>query len=257
MTWITIITVAVVVLLQSGSLNAAAVTTRKEEVQNEQLKPTDESTKPLRYHRRRILQVEDSPIFKNEAFSFIETSLRRIAGRPYVVDIDVWSRLLQSDLSMSMPTSTTTDTPMVPPPISSPVVSETDAPTAEPPSVMGTDEPTKTPSVGTDCDALNRTDAIRALLEGVTEIPDSESPRGMAFDWITNMDTATDPCTDSESTVARFALATFYYSTNGENWTDSTNWISSTESQCTWFGITCDDDGNVGALQLGTCTFTH
>lgn len=273
--WITIATL--VVLLQGRFLDAASVTTNNDEVVNEQLKANDDKTKPLRYRRRRILQVEDSPIFKNEAFTFIESTSRRLAGRPNkqpeaghrassihnVVDIDEWSRLLQSDLSMSMPPSATTDTPMVPP-TSSPVVSETDVPTAEPPSiaetdepsVMETDEPTKSPSDGLDCDALNRTDAIRTLLEDITEIPDGDgpfdSPQSMAFDWIANVDSATDPCTDSESTVTRFALATFYYSTNGENWTDSTNWISSTASQCTWYGITCNDDGDVDAFQLGT-----
>jgi hypothetical protein len=90
-----------------------------------------------------------------------------------------------------------------------------------------------TPSDGLDCDAVNHTDAIRNLREDITVTPDGDvpfdSPQGTAFDWMANVDTATDPCTDSDATITRFALETLYYSTNGENWTDSTNWISSTK----------------------------
>ena len=284
--WITVVPLVAVVLLQGRPSEAATVNANEEAVANEQQIINDERTKPLRYRRRRILQVEDSPIFKDEAFGFIEMSSNRIAGHPNkradaayrpssirnVVDIDVWSRLLQDDMSMSMPSPTATDPPIVvsPTPTSSPAASETDAPTADAPVVVETDAPTSdapvvmetdapvnTPSEASECDSLNRTNAIRTLLDDELDIPVDgdvplDSPQGMALDWITNDDNATDPCTESESTITRFALATFYYSTNGENWTDSTNWISATESQCTWYGITCNDDGNVDAFQLGT-----
>jgi hypothetical protein len=142
-----------VVLLKDRTLEAITVKMNNEEVAHKNRNTNDERTKPLRYRRRHIVQVEDSPTFKNGAFSFIESSSKRIAGCPNnhpdfgyrassvfdVVAIDVWSRRLQSDFSMSMPTSMTTEAPMVPP-TSSPFVSEMDAPTAEPPSFMETDE---------------------------------------------------------------------------------------------------------------------
>ena len=267
--WITLFTLVVVVLAQGKPSVSTSVKATDEAVINKQQKINEERTKPLRYRRRRILQVEDSPFFKDEVYTFVESSTERIAGsknkrsdaayRPFpirsVFDIDVWSRLLQSDMSMSLPTPTTSDAQLVSP-TSSPVIKETDVPTADAPSDTETVTPTKTPSEASECDSLNRTNAIQVLLEGITDTSYAEvsidSPQGMAFDWITTFDNATDPCTDSESTVTRFALATFYYSTNGENWTDSTNWISSAASQCTWYGITCNDDGDVDEFQLGT-----
>ena len=269
LSWITHVPLVLAVLILGGSLKTAAVNTNGEDVTNQEQRINGERPKPQRYWRRRILQVEDSPIFKDDAFGFIETSSKRITGRQNkrsdaayrptsmrnVADVDIWSRLLQSDMSMSMPTPTSTDAPSVSP-TTSPVITETDVPTIDAPAVMETNAPTKTPSEESECDSLDRTNVIRTLLEDVTDLPDDDlpidSPQGMAFDWITNVDNATDPCTDAESTFTRFALATLYYSTNGENWTDSTNWVSSSASQCTWYGIACNDDGDVDALQLGT-----
>jgi hypothetical protein len=303
--WIAIVAV---VLSAGKPLVAASMNENVAAITNQQKKDNKVGAQPLRFRRRRILKVENSPIFKDDALNFIETSSQRKLGylnkrsdlssrpisRRHAVDIDFfWSRLLQSDMSMSMPTPTTTDAPLASPSLS-PIIDETDepstgapsvpvtdvpsvpttdlpsAPTTVAPSDMETDTPTKAPSKTSECDPLNRTNAIRALLEDITDLPDGnvplDSPQGMAFDWITNIDNATDPCTDAESTVTRFALATLYYSTNGESWTDSTNWISSSVSHCTWYGITCDDNGDVDAFQLGTyfyyvkcyiCVFYH
>ena len=281
-----IVGLILVVLLQGGSLeatdaNAKANANTSSEASKNDISDERITGKPLRYRRQRILQVEDSPIFKTNVLSFIEQpsknlerhqnkrrdSSDRSSSIRNTIDVDMWSRLLQSDMSMSMPTPTTvTDEPVATPtstPLaattSTPVATETDEPTTEAPSVMGTDEPTKTPTEPSECDTLNRTNAIRTLLEDITELPEGDapfdSPQGMAYDWITNVDTATDPCTDAASTVTRFALATLYYSSNGENWTDSTNWISSTASQCTWYGITCNDNGDVETLQLCKCPY--
>ena len=41
----------------------------------------------------------------------------------------------------------------------------------------------------------------------------------------------------------RYALATLYYSTNGDNWLNNTNWKSDSH-ECLWKGIYCDLDAN-------------
>jgi len=37
------------------------------------------------------------------------------------------------------------------------------------------------------------------------------------------------------------ALVSFYHSTNGENWTNNTNWLSS-QPLSTWYGVTVDSN---------------
>lgn len=41
--------------------------------------------------------------------------------------------------------------------------------------------------------------------------------------------------------VEREALIALYNSTDGPNWTDSTNWLGEAGTECTWFGVTCDE----------------
>ena len=45
------------------------------------------------------------------------------------------------------------------------------------------------------------------------------------------------------------ALTTFFHSTHGENWKQSSGWTTS-ETVCTWFGVSCDALGSVIAIEL-------
>ncbi len=45
------------------------------------------------------------------------------------------------------------------------------------------------------------------------------------------------------SAAQRSALMALYNSTDGGNWTDSTNWLGAVGSECTWFGVECDSTG--------------
>ncbi len=49
----------------------------------------------------------------------------------------------------------------------------------------------------------------------------------------------------------RTALVNLYNNTNGSNWNDSTNWLGSAGTECTWSGVTCDDtNSNVIGISL-------
>jgi hypothetical protein len=187
--------------------------------------------KSLRLIRQRTLQVQKSPLrtdvdlAETRTHEAIESDERSGYESLSLDDIDVWSRLLQSDSSMMMQTPVPTVSPNSP----------TDAP------------------FNKECESLDRADAILTLIEDVSDsdsIADAESPQGMAFDWISNVDTSSDPCDDPELVVTRYALATFFESTAGDNWTESTNWLS-IESECNWYGISCDDNGHIDAFELG------
>ena len=49
-----------------------------------------------------------------------------------------------------------------------------------------------------------------------------------------------------EYVLQRYALATFYYTTNGSTWYNQTNWLSQAH-YCTWYGIVCCDSTTVGS----------
>ena len=42
----------------------------------------------------------------------------------------------------------------------------------------------------------------------------------------------------------RAALIEMYNSTGGANWTTSTNWLGAAGTECSWYGVTCDAEGN-------------
>lgn len=51
-----------------------------------------------------------------------------------------------------------------------------------------------------------------------------------------------DPRKESHASpwlVSRYALVVFYYSTLGEEWVLSTNWLTKSHT-CTWYGVSCD-----------------
>jgi hypothetical protein len=215
-------------------------------------------TPALRYRRYRILQVEDQSNFNDEIFGPLGGSALT-QGKPEKknrflnIDETVWGRLLQSDgsLSMSMPTAPTPSQPPVvetaaPATPSQPPVVITAAPaTPSQPPVVVTAAPTT-------CSSMNRSDTVLRLLEDIT--PDlanatSSSPQGMALSWILS-DDDTDPCVDPDSVQRRYALAALFLSTSGKSWINSTGWLSM-EFECSWYGISCSDTGDVERFELG------
>ena len=90
---------------------------------------------------------------------------------------------------------------------------------------------------------------------------DPNTPQGMAFDWMVNMDPVfdPDPCY-YPTTEQRYGLLTIYFSTSGASWTNSSEWLGDS-SECTWAGVVCGGDtddrrnlqasrGRVGKLNL-------
>lgn len=61
----------------------------------------------------------------------------------------------------------------------------------------------------------------------------------------TNISTTLELAIEQDS----LALVALYNSTDGDNWTNNTNWLSDS-SLSTWYGITLDDNGRVSEIQL-------
>jgi len=66
---------------------------------------------------------------------------------------------------------------------------------------------------------------------------ESEPPAVRAMSWILDVDQRIHGI---DSVADRFSLAAFYYGTQGDNWKNSTGWLSSS-SVCDWYGIVCND----------------
>jgi hypothetical protein len=81
------------------------------------------------------------------------------------------------------------------------------------------------------------------------------SPQYQAFNWLAS-DTFQGYYTD-EKVIQRYALATLYYSTNGEHWMNHEGWLLRGEDECgKWWqdnpekGIVCTDNGTITSLGL-------
>ena len=57
---------------------------------------------------------------------------------------------------------------------------------------------------------------------------------------------ATGPAAISQHDI----LTTLYNSTDGGSWTDNTNWLGAEGTECSWYGVQCDGDNKVTALDL-------
>eukprot|EP00986_Skeletonema_menzelii_P014129 scaffold8949_cov90-Skeletonema_menzelii.AAC.1 len=45
-------------------------------------------------------------------------------------------------------------------------------------------------------------------------------------------------------------MAVLYYATNGDCWVDNSGWLDFSQSECDWFGVTCNDENIVTKLGL-------
>jgi hypothetical protein len=102
------------------------------------------------------------------------------------------------------------------------------------------------------CESLSREQALLQSVSKVTDLSllkDTSTPAGKAYQFLLNGDPAKiNPCT-YPSVNQRFALVTFYYSTNGDSWSDNGGWLTAV-GECQWMGITCNTKGLVTDISL-------
>lgn len=80
------------------------------------------------------------------------------------------------------------------------------------------------------------------------------SPQFKAYQWVSSQDQmAVRAEHRMERMLTRFALATLYYSTQGDQyWTNQTGWMQPSLPECLWFGCNCTTTGNTTVLQYLT-----
>ena len=94
------------------------------------------------------------------------------------------------------------------------------------------------------------TSIIEAFPEGKSALEDPDSPQTKALKWLE--ESSKDDLFGVQNYLQRYALATVYYSTNGDDWIDSRGWLSE-EDECDWMSTAqniCDESGNIVKLEL-------
>jgi Leucine-rich repeat (LRR) protein len=100
---------------------------------------------------------------------------------------------------------------------------------------------------------------LNVALEGGSEFEDPDSYQSRALQFC---ETQLQP---SQDVITYYALACIYFASYGKvnkrtlgefpdivelaGWIDSTNWITNVD-YCSWFGLTCNEDGKVQCLEL-------
>ena len=110
-----------------------------------------------------------------------------------------------------------------------------------------THEPTSPPT-------SERFKAIEPLLADVISSAESfkdySSPQYQALVWVSDQDKLSDT-EDIEKLNVRYILAVFYYSMNGPNWLDSSDWLDGELDECAWQRLECDQSGLVTDITEG------
>lgn len=148
-------------------------------------------------------------------------------------------------------TGTVTDAPIGP---STPTTSSTPSPTTAAQTLPPTLPPTNPPVQPTRLSLLQE-----RLTPVVGEVfSDETGPQFAALQWLANEDPATLPVETTALSILknRFIVATLYFATNGESWTNQYNFRSAADI-CEWNagssndGITCDNEDLGVAIRLG------
>ncbi|CAB9498764.1 Leucine Rich Repeat [Seminavis robusta] len=65
-------------------------------------------------------------------------------------------------------------------------------------------------------------------------LEDPQSPQSRSYEWILE-DLDNLPLYSDDQIKQKFALASLYFATGGDNWRNNTNWLNHSVSECNWF----------------------
>jgi hypothetical protein len=94
---------------------------------------------------------------------------------------------------------------------------------------------------------------LNASPESLELLEDSSSAQSKALAWMSSPQ-STDAFFSEEKLIQRWALAVLYYSTAGENWDNSDNWLTNFD-ECEWYTAddiepVCNAEGRMHSLHL-------
>lgn len=205
--------------LVKEAVPAKEVAPAKESIPAKEEAPTDTKLKPVAKSRDTVSKKCDGR--KWVWGIFLASAIIVAIVLPFVLDPSV-----KSEPNVTMKPET-----------ASPTVSPTDAGTAAPTSLQW----------------VELLDMFLIPISGEEVFRDENSPQYRAAKFILD-DPYTALITTSERLSDRYASATFYFATEGENWNscyfgdadcDGEQWLD--DDVCDWYAVSCDDDGRVAS----------
>ena len=146
------------------------------------------------------------------------------------------------------PAAAPTVVPVATAPTVAPVVQATNAPAIAPNVPLTWAPVVVTPTTSPTVSQSEIYTLICSQIPDCSVLLDPTTPQGKAFAWLGDGNFFS-----SAKKIQRYALATIYYSTDGDQWIDRTFWLSSVD-ECLWFstasGPTCGPSRELIALEL-------
>jgi len=81
-------------------------------------------------------------------------------------------------------------------------------------------------------------------VDGGAALQEEGSPQRLALEWIATDDISHAASPDNDTIYSRYALATFYYAMDGENWEESDGWLSN-QPLCDWNFVEAECEGGL------------
>lgn len=139
------------------------------------------------------------------------------------------------------------------------------------PNISGSSPPATSPTVSPGTPTINPDVSDQFLqlvnnyaraISGDEPFEDPQSPQYRAAQFIADNANFVNQLSKESELDDLYALTVFYYSTNGDDWTecsqdgtvcDGTSWLDPDAVQCQWNWIECNQDGRVVNVIFGTC----
>jgi hypothetical protein len=141
------------------------------------------------------------------------------------------------------------------PPTQTPTMQPNIVPTA-PPTQPPTMQPTIAPTVPPTAAPTSTLQGLIELLSSVSfdngaALQTLSSSQDLAVKWLANNTNLV--AYEDKQKIQRYALAVFYYSTNGNGWQNLVGWLSD-DDECRWYNLanssSCDENKSVMELDL-------
>ena len=137
--------------------------------------------------------------------------------------------------------------PPLPSPTISPVLlSPVKGTTLPPDTIAFTNLPSPSPSTNLLEFLISSliTNVSLASPQSTDALQDQSSPQYQALIWVADILFNEEVIMDETLLLQKFALASFYYATSGQNWYTRAGWLDATIPECDgWFGVDCFQDG--------------
>lgn len=196
------------------------------------------------FHEERYLKSSKSTIGKSSKKSLKEWFPKSSKSRKSVKSCKSFKSSKSSKSSKSLKSYVyCSDPPSSEPKVHTSISNEPSILTSSSSSPSLSRTPSTNPSISPTQECSSARAREEAILSNARKYSDdltSNVAVKKALDFLRNDGFIKDGC-DERAIRERYALAVFYYSTDGENWSNNSDWLTN-EDHCNWYQLQCSDD---------------